>query len=278
MRVHPTAYIHPDAIVHPSCKIGPNAVIDGPVRIGANCQLGPSVVIMGHTEIAADCSIHSHAVIGDNPQDKKYNGELSFCRIGERCVIRESVTIHRASIELATTEIGNGCYLMTNSHVAHDCHLENEVTLVSGALLGGHVHVGSNAVISGNVGIHQHVRIGQLAMIGGVSMISQDVPPFTMTDHQGEIIGLNAIGLALKGISPAEQQELKTLFKVICRSGMTQRRSIELAAELANTNLGRQFVDFYQAETRRGFCRFRGRNTRLQQSILTPLKQQSICK
>ena len=99
MGIHPTAYIHPAAVVHPSCELGPHVVIDGPVRISADCRLGPSVIVLGHAEIGIGTSIHSHAVIGDVPQDHKYTGAVSFCRIGERCVIREGVTIHRACTE-----------------------------------------------------------------------------------------------------------------------------------------------------------------------------------
>ncbi|QDU03318.1 Acyl-[acyl-carrier-protein]--UDP-N-acetylglucosamine O-acyltransferase [Gimesia chilikensis] len=278
MRVHPTAYIHPDAVVHPTCDIGPHVVIEGPVHIGANCHLGPSVVVMGNTDIGSDCQIHAHAVIGDTPQDRKYTGAISYCRIGQRCLIRESVTIHRACIEQATTVVGNDCHLMTCSHVAHDCILADEVTLVSGALLGGHVQIGPQAIISGNVGIHQFVRVGQLAMLGGVAMISRDVPPFTMTDHQGEIIGLNAVGLARRGISTAEQQDLKTLFKVVCRSGMSHSRSIELAAELAQTDIGRQFVEFFQAETLRGFSRFRGKKSRSRKSLIPPVQHPPLAE
>lgn len=278
MRIHHTAFIHRDAVVHPSCEIGPNVIIDGPVRIDANCRLGASAIIMGNTEIASGCTIHSHAVIGDEPQDKHYDQGISYCQVGQNCVIREAVTIHRASLENATTKIGDGCYLMTNSHVAHDCQLENEVTLVSGALFGGFVHVGRGAIISGNVGVHQCVRIGQLAMIRGVSKISQDVPPFCMTDHQGQIIGLNAMGLARQGISIEEQHDLKVLFKIICRSGRIQSRAIKLAADLAKTDLGHQFVCFFMSDTMRGFCKSRERKVRIQQSILTPLKQKCLCK
>lgn len=256
MGIHPTAYIHAAADIHSSCEIGPNVVIDGPVRIGANCQLGPSSIILGHTEIGADCSIHSHAVIGDVPQDRKYEGALSYCRIGNGCIIREGATIHRACVEGASTIVGERCYLMTNSHVAHDCVLADEVTLVSGALLGGHVQVGHKAIVSGNVGVHQFVRIGELAMVGGVAMIGQDIPPFTMTNHNGEVVGLNTIGLRRAGISPRERNEIKLLFKVVYRSGMSLARAIELASELATTECGRRFIEFFDAQSRRGIHRF----------------------
>ncbi|MBL8814740.1 MAG: acyl-ACP--UDP-N-acetylglucosamine O-acyltransferase [Planctomyces sp.] len=261
MAIHATAVIDSRAEVHPSCNIGPYVVIDGSVRIGPDCSLGPSVIVVGNTELGPGCFIHAHVVIGDVPQDRKFLGFSSSCRVGEGCVIREGVTIHRASIEGQATVVGDRCYLMTNSHVAHDCVLENEVTLVSGALLGGHVHIGRKAIISGNVGIHQFVRIGELAMIGGVAMISQDVPPFTMTDHQGTVVGLNSVGLVRDGVSSADRDEIKTLFRIIYRSGMPYRRAVQLASELAVTNSGKRFAEFFRAESRRGVCRSRDRGT-----------------
>lgn len=255
MGIHPTASIHPDAEVHRSCEIGPHVVIDGPVRVGADCRFGPSVIVMGRTEIGTGCSIHSHAVIGDTPQDHKYTGAVSFCRIGNRCIIREGVTIHRACVEQAATIVGDDCYLMTNSHVAHDCVLADEVTLVSGALLGGHVQVGRRAIVSGNTGVHQFVRIGELAMIGAVAMVSQDVPPFAMTDHDGKVAGLNAIGLMRAGISPGERQEIKALFRIIYRSDLTLSRSVALASEVAATEAGRRFVEFFDVDSARGIRR-----------------------
>ncbi len=259
MGIHATAFVHSDAVVHPSCEIGPHVVIDGPARIGADCHFGPSAIVLGNTEIGAGCSIHSHAVIGDIPQDHKFNGAETYCRIGQACVIREGVTIHRACVEGEATVVGDRCYLMTNSHVGHDCILADEVTLVSGALLGGHVQVGRKAIISGNTGIHQFVRIGEMAMIGGVAMISQDIPPFAMTNHDGEIAGLNAVGLMRAGVPSDERQEIKALFKIIYRSGMSLERAVELASELAVTESGRRFVEFFDLGSRRGIRRFSSR-------------------
>lgn len=257
MGIHPTAFVHPDAFVHPSCEIGPHVVIDGPACIGPNCRIAPSAIVLGHTEIGAGCTVHSHAVLGDVPQDTKFSGVTSFCRIGQACVIREGVTIHRACIEGESTIVGDGCYLMTNSHVAHDCILADEVTLVSGALLGGHVQIGRKAIVSGNTAVHQLVRIGELAMIGGVAMITQDIPPFTMTNHNGEIVGLNAVGLLRAGVSSDERKEIKHLFRTIYRSDMLLGGAIELANELAVTNAGRRFAEFFDENSRRGVRRLR---------------------
>jgi UDP-N-acetylglucosamine acyltransferase len=252
MGIHRSALIHPDAIVPESCDIGPNVVIDGPVRLGEGCRLGPSVVVMGYTEIGDGCSMHANAVIGDVPQDHKFNGTESYCRIGANSVIREGVTIHRACVPGEATIVGKRCYLMTNSHVAHDCVLDDEVTLVSGCLLGGHVRVGAKAIISGNVGIHQFVRIGELAMIGAVSFVGQDIPPFMMTDHRGSIFGLNSVGMRRAGLTVAERNEVKSLYKVMCRSGLHAEAARELGWSIASTDAGRRFMQFFQETSRRG--------------------------
>lgn len=252
MGIHNSAYIHPDAEIHETCEIGINVVIDGPVRLGPGCQLGHSVIVLGNTEIGAGCSIHSHAVIGDTPQDHKFSGSLSFCRIGQDCVIREGVSIHRACVEGASTTIGDRCYLMANSHVAHDCIVADDVTLVNGALLGGHVQVGPKAIISGNVGVHQFVRIGELAMIGAVAFVGQDIPPFMMTDHRGSVVGLNTIGMRRAGFTVAERNEVKSLFKVMYRSKLPAEAAKELASRLPATDVGHRFMQFFHHESRRG--------------------------
>lgn len=256
MSVHSSAIVHADADIDETCEIGPNVVIESGVRLGPDCRLGPGAIVLSNVEIGAGCRIHAHAVIGDIPQDRKLAGENTYCRIGENCIIREGATVHRATIKDAATIVGNNCYLMTNSHVGHDCIVEDGVTLVSGALLGGHVHVGKGAVISGNCGIHQFVRIGELAMIGGVAMLNQDIPPFVTTNHQGQIAGLNSIGLARAGLTNAERHDVKALFKVIFRLGVTRMRAVELASGLASTEAGRRFVSFFQESSQRGIRKF----------------------
>lgn len=257
MVIHASAFVDTQAEVDPSAELGPHVVIEGPVKIGAGTRLGPSVVVIGHTEIGAGCIVHSHAVIGDVPQDHKYQGQPSYCRIGMGCVIREGVTIHRASVAGATTVVGDRCYLMTNSHVGHDCVLDQEVTLVSGALLGGHVQVGRKAIISGNTGVHQFVRIGELVMIGGVAKVCQDVPPFTITDQLGAAVGLNTVGLIRDGISNIERDEIKTLFKIVYRSGMPFAAALDLAKSQAVTDAGKRFASFFSTDSHRGIRRSR---------------------
>lgn len=255
MSIHPSAVIHPDAVVHSTARLGPYVVIDGAVVIGPGCRIAASAVIMGNTTLGENCCVHSHAVIGDVPQDRAFQGELSFLNIGDECIIREGVTIHRGTGEGTATRIGNRCHLMTCSHVAHNCCLGDDVTLVSGALLGGYVQIGNRAVVSGNVGIHQFVRIGELAMIGGVSIIVQDIPPFLMTGHDGSVAGVNVVGLKRAGFDAGERQEIRDLFKLVYRSRLCGAEIIKAADKMALTDAGRRFVDFLQQETRRGIRR-----------------------
>ena len=208
MSIHPTAIIDDAATIHPSVKIGPRAVIEGPVEIGANTVIHPAAIILGKTQIGAECQIHSNTVIGDNPQDRAFDNDDSLCVIGDRAILREGVTVHRGTGDGTETRIGDDCFLMTNSHVGHNCTVGNHVTIVSGALLGGHVTVGDKAVISGNTAVHQFVRVGTLSMLAGVTAVTQDIPPFSMTDHLGRVAGINVVGLRRSGFSSAERAEI----------------------------------------------------------------------
>lgn len=252
MPIHPTAVVDPRAEVHASAKLGPHVVIDGPVTIGANCVLNASCVVMGHTEIGAGTKIHSHAVVGDEPQDRKYTGAVTYTRIGPECTIREGVTIHRGTAPGSATTVGARCLLMTNSHVAHNCTLADDVILVSGSLLGGHVEIGRRAMISGNAAIHQFCRVGELALVGILARITQDVPPFFLTDQSGTIVGENRVGMTRAGLSPAERQEIKTAFRVIYRAGLGRSAAIEYLAGAVCTDAGRRLLEFMAGDSARG--------------------------
>ena len=235
--------------------IGPHAVIDGPVRVGSGCRIGPSVVILGHTEIGAGCRIHSHAVVGDLPQDHAYQDAESSCQIGAGCTIREGVTIHRGTDPGSKTTVGARCFLMSNSHIAHNCELGEDVTIVSGALLAGHVRVGPRAVISGNAAIHQFVRIGELAMVSGLAKVVQDVPPFFMTDRDGAVVGENRVGMMRAGLTILERREIKTAFRIIYRSGNDHRAAIDYLSGYLSSDAGRRLLEFVAAHSKRGLSK-----------------------
>jgi UDP-N-acetylglucosamine acyltransferase len=255
MPVHPSAIVDPLAIIDPSASIGPYVIIEGAVRIGPRCQIAAAANILGNTDIGADCRIHAHAMVGDVPQDRAYDGGESYCRIGEGCVIREGATVHRGTKPGSTTIVGNRCILMTNSHVAHNCELGDDVTIVSGVLLGGYVQIGARAVIAGGAAVHQFVRIGELAMVSGLAKVVQDVPPFFLTDRDGSIVGENRIGLLRARLSSLERSEIKEAFRVIYRSGLGHDAALEELRQRLLTVAGRQLVEFMAAGSKRGIRR-----------------------
>jgi UDP-N-acetylglucosamine acyltransferase len=251
MTIHATAVIDRRASVHPTAVIGPHVVIEGPATIGADCVIGPLATVLGGAEIGAGCRIHSLASVGGEPQDRKFTGAPSYCRIGPHCEIREGATVHRGTAPGSETIVGARCLLMTNSHVAHNCTLGDDVTLVSGALLGGHVEVGPRAMISGNAAIHQFVRIGELALVGIGARITQDVPPFYITDQDGMIIAENRVGMTRAGLTGDERQEIKAAFRAIYRGSLGRTAAIEYLTG-AKTPAGRRLLEFMAADTNRG--------------------------
>ncbi|MDR2400430.1 MAG: acyl-ACP--UDP-N-acetylglucosamine O-acyltransferase [Deferribacteraceae bacterium] len=212
--------IHPTAIIDPAAEISPSAEIGALVYIGANSvirdrvKIGVHSVIESNTEIGEDTEIFPCVCIGCAPQDTGYKGEDTYVKIGKKNVLREFVTVHRATAKAdRLTEIGDNCYLMANVHIAHDCKLGNNIIMANGASLSGHVQVGDNAVFSGLLGVHQFVRIGTMAMVSALSRISKDVPAYCMV-YSDTIEGLNVVGLRRNGVSSEVRAELKKALKI----------------------------------------------------------------
>lgn len=254
-KIHPTAIVDKGAELGADVVIGPYAVIDDKVQIADGVRIGPHVVIYKFTSIAKGCVVHAHAVLGDLPQDLAYKDNVSYVRVGPGSTIREGVTIHRGTKPDTATEVGENCYLMANSHLAHNVKLGNNVTLANGALLAGYVEVGERAFISGNCVIHQFIRIGRMAMLGGNSGISQDVLPFCMawSVHLNTIAGLNVVGMRRAGLKPEERLEIKRIFSVIYRSGLNITQALEKLKQEKESPFAREIIQFIES-SKRGIC------------------------
>jgi UDP-N-acetylglucosamine acyltransferase len=254
--IHPTAVIHKNAQIHPTVEIKPYAVIGSQVRIGANTVVGSHAVIDGLTTIGQDNQIFTGAAIGLEPQDLKYRGANSEVIIGDRNRIREYVTINRATEEGEATVIGNDNLLMAYSHVGHNCIINNEVVIANSVAIAGHVQIESMAIISGVLGIHQFVHIGSMSMVGGMSRISRDVPPYMMVEgNPARVRSLNLVGLKRRGLSPEEIRQLKQAFRLLYSQNLTVQEAIAQLNQLADNRhvqYLQKFIQFSLADNRRG--------------------------
>jgi len=258
--IHPTAVIHPGAELHPTVQVGPFAVIGDGVKVGPETVIGAHVVLEGPTEIGARNQIFPGAVIGLEAQDRKYDGSRTLLKIGDENRIREYVTINRATYAGEATIIGNCNLLLAYVHVAHNCVIEDQVVISNAVALGGHVHVESKATIGGMAGIHQFVHIGRLAMVGAMSRIDRDVPPYMLVEgHPARVRSLNRVGLTRAGITEADHgqvlQTLKKACRILYRSGLPLNQSLEqfdLLADNEHLQHLRRFLELSHMEGRRG--------------------------
>jgi UDP-N-acetylglucosamine acyltransferase len=251
--IHPTAIIHPRAKLDLSVQVGPYAVIDEGVEIGAECVIGPHVYVTGRTTIGAGNRFFAGCVIGEAPQDLKYRNEPTGVRIGEDNVFREHVTVHRSSKVGEQTSIGSHNFLMQHSHVAHNVVLGDYVILAGGALLAGYARIDDRAFISGNCLVHQFVRIGTLALMQGGSAASKDLPPFTVVHGVNMLCGLNVVGMRRAGMSAAERQELKQVYRTLFREGKNLRNAISAAKKSLSSQPAKTMLDFI-ISSKRGIC------------------------
>lgn len=241
--IHPTAVIHPGATLHPSVQVEPYAVIGEKVTIGPDTIVGAHAVIDGWTEIGARNHIFPGAAIGLASQDKKYDGSDSLVKIGDDNRIREFVTINCATYADEVTVIGDRNLIMAYTHVAHNCIIENQVVITNAVSLGGHVHIESEARVGGMSGIHQGVRIGRLAMVGGMSRVTRDVPPYMLVEgNAARVRSLNLVGLKRAGVMELEEgkvfQSLRHAFRLLYRSGLTFQEALtKIETTLANDHL-----------------------------------------
>lgn len=259
MSIHRDARVEDGAEVAADAEVGPFTVIASGARVGAGCVLGPHVVIHSSVRLGPGCRVHAGAVLGDLPQDLSFGGGESGVEIGASCVIREGVTIHRGTKPDTSTVVGEGCFLMANSHLAHNVRLGRRVILANGVLMAGYVEVGDGAFLSGNAVVHQFTRIGRLAMLSGLAGIGKDVPPFCIAEScaRNAIAGLNVVGMRRAGMNPEQRRAVAAAFRILYRSGLSVRQALErLRAEFPD-GPAREMAEF-AAASKRGICPFRG--------------------
>jgi UDP-N-acetylglucosamine acyltransferase len=223
-----TARIHPEAVIGPGVVIGDFCIVDQDVAIGSGTRLEPYVWVKRWTTLGEQKEISAGTVLGTDPLDKHFSGERSYLRIGNRNKIREHFTISRGTAPESETVIGDGNYIMTSGHIAHNARVGNDTVIASCALVAGYVEVDDGAFISGSVAIHQFSKIGRFAMIGGLTKVNLDAPPYFR--YAGEFItpfGLNSVGLRRAGFSTADLHHLKDAYKILYRSGLKLEEALE---------------------------------------------------
>lgn len=220
--IHETAIVDPGASIGSDVEIGPYAIIGDGVVIGDRTRIGPHVVIKGRTRIGTENRIFQFASIGDDPQDKKYKGQVTDLVIGDRNTIRECCTLNRGTVEdRGVTRLGDDNWLMAYVHVAHDCVVGNDNVMANNCTLAGHVTVGDFAVLGGFSGAHQYCQIGSYAFLGMHSAINRDVPAYCMVSGQPAVPkGINSEGLRRRGYSSDEIRQIRRAYKTIYRSGL----------------------------------------------------------
>jgi UDP-N-acetylglucosamine acyltransferase len=246
MKIHPTAAIDSSAELGEDVEIGAYSVVGAEVVIGNGTTLRPHVVVEPYVTLGSSCEIYSGAVLGGVPQDRKFKGEKSFLIVGDNNIIREHVTIHRAAGAGNETRIGDGNQIMAYCHIGHNCLVGNGIMMSNMVGLAGHVQVEDKVVFGAISGIHQFVRVGTLAMIGGYSKVVQDIPPYMMADGRPcKVLDLNVIGLRRSGVSSRARADLKQAYKLLYRSSMNMSQAIEtIEGELESTPERDYLLDF----------------------------------
>lgn len=255
--VAPTARVHAEAVIGPQCVIAEYCVIESDVRIGAFTRLEPQVYIKRWTTLGERNEISACTVLGTDPLDKHFSGERSYLRIGDENRIREHYTISRGTAPESATEIGDGNYIMTAGHIAHNCRIGNNTVIASCSLVAGYVEVGDQAFISGGVGVHQFSKIGRLAMVAGITRVNRDLPPFFL--YGGFNVGpkgVNRVGLRRAGMSDEEIAAVKGAYRLLYRSGLKITDALARIESEIDAAPAREIVEFVRS-SKRGICRVR---------------------
>lgn len=249
-----TTHVHPTAIVSPSASLGAGVRIGPFAIVGDRCEIGDGAVVESHAVLEQNVRLAAHvvigvgSVIGGDPQDLKFKGEETWVEIGEGTRVREYATINRGTAQSYRTTVGKGCFVMSYVHLAHDCHVGDGVIISNGTQLAGHVTIEDRVIISGLVAVHQFVKIGRHAFVGGCSRVAKDVPPFLKAvGNPVKLYGLNSVGLARSGFPEETVRELKRAYRLFFRSELNVSQAMERArSELQQIEEVDQFLHFLE--------------------------------
>ncbi len=257
MSIHKTAIVSSKAELDQSVEVGPYAVIHGDVTVGAGTKIGPHAVIEPFVSIGKNCQIYQFSSIGAPPQSLKFEGETTYVKIGDGSIIREFVTINRGTaFGGGVTEIGESNFLMAYTHIAHDCKTGRMVVMANNATLAGHITIGNHATVGGLTAIHQFVKVGDYAFIGGKSAVVKDIPPYVIAaGDRATLHGMNTVGLKRQGFSESTVLKLKKVYRIVFRIGLTLNEAIErVKAEVEQVPEVVRFIEFIQS-SKRGITR-----------------------
>jgi UDP-N-acetylglucosamine acyltransferase len=255
--IHATAMVHPEAKIAPGVTIGAYSLVGQNVRIGRDTVIDSHVVLDGWTEIGERCRIFPFVSLGAAPQALRYRGEPTLLTIGHDNIIREFVTIHRATVEGGgETVLGNNNFIMAYSHIAHDCKIGNGVIMANNSTLAGHIQVEDFAIVGGLVAIHQFVRVGCYALVGGASAVPQDIPPYMIgAGNRARLYGLNNVGLKRHKFSNSTVATLKHAYRILFRSHLTLHKAMDrVEREIPALPEVKHLLEFLR-KSRRGVCR-----------------------
>lgn len=250
--IHKFSSVHPDAQIGNNVEIGPFSTIEANVIIGDGTWIGPNVTIMNGARLGSNCQVFPGAVISAIPQDLKYEGELTTVEIGDETTIRECVTINRGTKAYGKTVIGKKGLIMAYVHIAHDCIIGDHVILVNSVALAGHVEIGNWSIVSGLSAVHQFVKIGEHAMVGGGAMVRKDVPPFiTAAGEPVTYAGVNSVGLKRRGFSSVHVNLIQDVYRIIYQSGRNISQALEVVKREHNADpTVSRIIDFIESSTR----------------------------
>jgi len=262
-KIHPTALVDANARLAEDVEIGPFCIVGPNVELGSGCKLISQCNVVGYTTMGKNNIVHPFANIGGPPQDHAWKGERSYLRIGDNNIFREGVTVNPGSHAEEETVIGNGCFLLAYTHVAHNCRFGNNIVMVNFSGAPGYVQVGDCCLISGLCGLHQFCRMGRLAVLSGGSQVSMDIPPFMIADgRNGGIRGINLVGLKRRGFSTETIRALKDVYDIVFRSGLNTTNALnKVKAEVPLLPEVKEFIEFVES-SKRGILQGRGASRR----------------